>query len=57
MAAGLCRYTDVSESRVDLGDLAAMNEILDVREYNDRVMAERARPRPEPSNPFDVFRR
>ena len=57
MAAGLCQYTDISENRVDLGDIAMMNEILDVKEYNDEVVAERNRPKPEPTNPFDVFRR
>jgi hypothetical protein len=56
--AGLCSYRDVIESKVDLCDIATMNELLDVRDYNDRVMSERINPpapdQPHP-NPFDVF--
>jgi hypothetical protein len=56
MMAGMCRYRDITESRVSLGDLAIMNELLDLRDYNDWVAQERARvPDPRPS-PFDVFR-
>lgn len=39
--AGLCSYRDVSESRVDLADLATMNELLDVQAVNARRLAER----------------
>ena len=38
--AGMISFTDVSESRVDLADLALMNELLDLQHYNDRVLTE-----------------
>lgn len=38
--AGLCSYRDVTENRVDLCDIATMNELLDVRSYNERVLLE-----------------
>jgi hypothetical protein len=34
--AGLCSFTDITESRVDLADVALMNELLDIRAVNDR---------------------
>ena len=58
--AGLCSYTDVSESRVSLCDIAVMNELLDVRAYNNwltQQYAIEAREPPTVPNPFDVFRR
>jgi len=53
----MCQYLDVTESRVSLGDLAVMNELLDLKEYNDWVAFERLKPPEEPRNPFDVFKR
>ena len=38
--AGLCSYRDVNESRVDLCDIAIMNELLDVQTINNRIRAE-----------------
>ena len=47
MLAGLCHYRDVSESKVDLCDLAIMNELLDVKEYNDWLVSQDTEPEPE----------
>ena len=33
-------FTDVIESRVDLADLALMNELLDLQHYNNRLLQE-----------------
>jgi hypothetical protein len=55
---GLCSYTDVKFSRVDLCDLAAMNELIDIKEYNDAVRdADRTHALTPPASPFDAFRR
>ena len=52
MLQGLCSFTDVTESRVDLADLALMNELLDLQSYNDRLLTEaRQAPVPPPSDP------
>jgi hypothetical protein len=53
--AGLCSYRDVSESQVDLYDVATMNELLDVKTANDRRVQEaeaKARRQRHPENPF-----
>jgi hypothetical protein len=57
--AGMCQYLDVTESRVSLGDLAVMNELLDLKDYNDWVTAQWQNEQlaPPPPNPFDVFKR
>lgn len=56
----MCSYRDVSESRVDLGDLAVMNELLDVQDYNNRLAIE-AQQRPADPGPllrdYDRIRR
>lgn len=38
--AGLCTYRDVTENRVDLCDIATMNELLDLQRSNDRRVQE-----------------
>jgi hypothetical protein len=40
MLAGLVHYRDIIENRVDLCDIAVMNELLDVRDYNSYQLAE-----------------
>jgi len=57
VVAGLCNYRDVSESRVSLGDLAVMNELLDVKDFNDWAAAQHGRDAEQPptTDPFARF--
>ena len=38
--AGMCSYRDVTESRVDLADLALMNDLITVKRVNEQRAAE-----------------
>ena len=38
--AGLCRYMEVIDGTLDIGDIADLNEMLDVKEHNERIYYE-----------------
>ena len=35
----MCSYTDIALSRLDLADVALMNDLIDIQKINDRRLA------------------
>ena len=44
MLAQLCRYESLLDGTLDLADIDTLNEVLDVREENDRRIRDATRP-------------
>ena len=52
--AGMCSYTDIVKSRVDLADLALMNDLITVKRINELRAQEHQQREAERNTPMRV---